>query len=159
MGLLFLEPHPFHVSVCDLYYNPRTHRIELVQRVFLNDLEDALRVYAKDPKLDVMRPKDTVGFDSLLEAYYSERIALSMSNRAYSIRYLGHKRKKTHMYSYMETDKRLKKPPKQLFILNTLLFEHLHDQQNLINIRVGAQKKSIMLHAQTPEGSVSLDED
>lgn len=155
--LFFGDLHPFHVSVCDIYYNPRSTRIELVQRIFLDDLEQALRAYADDPYLDIMHPKDAVAFDSLLEVYYTEKIALKVNDQSQSIKYLGHKRKQTQMYSYMETNQKIKKVPQQIHIRNTLLLERFKDQQNLMKIHIGDQKESIMLHQKAPEGSISLE--
>ena len=34
--------HPFHVSVCDVDFNEETKSIQLSQRIFLDDFEQAL---------------------------------------------------------------------------------------------------------------------
>ena len=155
-ALLLFGLHPFHVSLCEVYYNPRSQRVELVQRIFLDDLEEALRVYAQDPYLDVSRPIDPVAFDSLLEAYYVERLSLKINQKDRQLNYLGHRKKKTHMYSYMETDQKIRRSPRHLFIRNTILFEQFNDQQNLINIRIGPDKKSFTLRAQEPQQELSF---
>ena len=87
----------------------------MVQRIFLDDLEIALRTFAKDAYLDVMDPKNPEVFDSLLKAYYAEGIQLKVNDKLQSINYLGHKREKAHMYSYMETEKKIKKTAEATF--------------------------------------------
>lgn len=148
--------HPFHVSVCDIFYNPRAQRIELAQRIFLDDLEETLRSYGDDPYLDITHPKDSVRVDSLLKAYYTEKLSLWVDGKLQSLSYLGHERKENNMWSYLETQKKVRRPPKRIEIRNTLLFEQFRDQQNLIKIRIFEAEQTLLLHRAAPQQAASF---
>ena len=148
--------HPFHVSVCELLHNPRTKRVELVQHIFLDDLEETLRNYAKDPFLDVMQPKDSITFDSLLRTYYEKNVTLWVNGKPKELLYLGHVRKEESMWSYLETKGKVRRFPRSIGIRNTVLFEQFSDQQNLIKLRVGNVDHSMVLHKDQPQNEASF---
>ena len=148
--------HPVHVSVCNVSYNPRTKHMELVQHIFLNDLEETLRHYSQDPYLDVVHPKDPLRFDSLLQAYYLEKVALEVNKKQHTLHYLGHARKADKMHSYLESRKKIRRTPKHISLRNGVLFEQYSDQQNIINLQVGNVKKSMLLTRKTPHQAVAF---
>ena len=141
----FVE-HPGHMSVCEITYNPRTERLELVQHISLKDLEEALQHYGKNRYLDIMHPRDPVAFDSLLQAYYVAQIRLSVDHEKHALRYLGHERLNNNMCIYMEGERKLQRAPSAFRIQNVLLFEQFKEQKNRINLRIGEQYKSVLLH-------------
>ena len=118
---------------------------------FLDDLEQALRSYTKDPHLDIMKPESSMVFDSLLRSYYKEKVTLWIDDRPKELIYLGHERKEDSMWSYLETRSRIRKAPKRIIMRNVVLFETFNDQQNLIKIRIVDSDRSLMLHKDQPQ--------
>ena len=49
--------HPFHVSVSDIKYKEDQKAIQISTRIFLDDLELALRAFTGNEKLDIMDEK------------------------------------------------------------------------------------------------------
>ena len=49
--------HPMHVSVTEIEMDEKEKRLEIMMRVFIDDLEVTLRQNFKQPELDVLEPK------------------------------------------------------------------------------------------------------
>ena len=54
----FLFTHPLHVSVCEIAYNQESKALEIIQRVFIDDLEMEIRMDRNEPELDIFMPSN-----------------------------------------------------------------------------------------------------
>ncbi|MFT4834693.1 MAG: hypothetical protein ACI8WP_001456, partial [Flavobacteriaceae bacterium] len=63
--LFFL--HPYHVSVCDVIVNREANSIQVAQRIFVDDLEIALRKSSKDQAFHLFG--DSSHIQKVLSAY------------------------------------------------------------------------------------------
>src|SRR5690606_5731044 len=81
--------HPLHVSVTEIYYDEKDKALEIMMRVFMDDLELALRNRFNNPTLDVLKPSGPT-LDEMMATYVAERFKVTLDNKSQKVRYLGH---------------------------------------------------------------------
>src|SRR5688500_14334850 len=74
------EAHPYHISVAEIKYNPKTQSLEIALKLFTDDLEETLSKLAGKPVLvtDVAAPK-------LLEAYFQKNFLVELPQNQVSL--------------------------------------------------------------------------
>lgn len=145
--------HPFHVSVCDIEYNSKTSSLEISQRVFLDDLEEALRRKSGWTTLDVMKPSDKKRFDALVKEYVMESLSLSVNNAKATTSYLGHEVESDALWCYLEVTG--VNNLNSITVGNTILIESFPDQVNLVHIKKDGKIRSLKLYENNVTGSVT----
>ncbi|MEO1098652.1 MAG: DUF6702 family protein, partial [Bacteroidota bacterium] len=55
--------HPLHVSVCEIEYDSNKKSLEIIQRIFLDDLESEIRLDLNQPELDITLPNNGLTLD------------------------------------------------------------------------------------------------
>ena len=151
----FLPPpllHDTHVGVCEVSYNARTGAVEVVQQLFTNDLEEALRFHTKNPSFDLLAE----GGEAVLSTYYTRNISLSVEGDALSLRYLGDEQKGGSTWSYLEV------PDvgsfREVSVTNTLLMDAFPSQTHLVHVRKDRDTISLQLDRGHPSGTVRFEE-
>ncbi len=134
--------HPFHVSVCDVEYKPQIHALQVAQRMFSDDLENALnKTYGTSLMLD---EESTAALrDSLIQVYVQEHLLFKADGRTLEGRYLGYEFEEDGVWCYIEY---ADVPPfTSLEVKSTILLEIFDDQDNIIHFKWGEYEKSIKL--------------
>ncbi len=138
--LIFL--HPYHVSVCDVIVNREAKSIQVAQRIFVDDLEIALRKSSKDNSFHLFGDSSQV--QKVLSAYIEAHFSLKTNGREASLVFLGYEMEDDVLWSYQEAD--IENRISSIEINNTLLFSTFRDQQNILHIKYGERKKSFILN-------------
>lgn len=148
--------HDFHVSVCEIQFDEKSRALEVTHRIFLDDLEETLKNWSGDRKIDVLAPSDSLKFQEMLGKYIMGNFSISTNGKKSGLRYLGSEIEDDVMYCYIEVTgvKKLK----SLGVENTILMEQFDDQVNLVHIlRKGEKTKSLKLDSKRSAGTVSYD--
>lgn len=144
--LLFISvwvAHPFHVSVCEINVNPENESLEISQRIFLDDLENALRKTSGWSTLDVVHPSDQKKFDALLQKYVTNHLTILVNGQEKTLSYLGHEVEADAMWCYIEVAG--VNNVKDIEVESTILLETFEDQMNLIHIKKDGEIHSLRL--------------
>lgn len=147
--------HPFHVSVCDIEVNQKNRSLEISQRIFLDDLEMALRKKSGWEKLDVLNPSDPKRFDALMKDYIRDHLDISVNGKTRAYTYLGHEQEGDALWCYMEV-----KEVEQIDLIevkNTILLETYNDQINLVHIKNDGKIRSLKLYQDKVRDSISYN--
>ena len=142
--------HPYHISVCDIVYDAETKALQVSQRVFLDDLEDAL----KDKyglKVDVMNPDEQEFRDSLIQVYLFGHLDIKVDGKSRKRSYIGNEITEDGMWCYIEYTG--VKKVKSLEVRNTVFFDKFDDQANVIHFKYEGVTKSLKFDRQTPSGT------
>ncbi|MBL6446304.1 hypothetical protein JMN32_08290 [Fulvivirga sp. 29W222] len=144
VAVIFLSSfkHPIHVSVCDIEFDKERNALEIVQRIFLDDLELAVRNQQGDQMIDLLSPKGTTT-DNLVKAYLKAHFKISVNNKAETYSYLGHEVEGDALYAYMEIEKVKKLNSIQVY--SAILTREHDDQVNLVHVEVDKKIKSLKL--------------
>ncbi|MDE0471542.1 MAG: hypothetical protein OXH57_06345 [Ekhidna sp.] len=139
-----LLAHPFHVSVTEIKYKEDQKAVQISVRIFLDDLELALREYTGDDKLDIMSESGWDFIEKSLGKYLIEKIRLSdEKGKSYPFNFIGAEIEKDIMWCYIEIEK--VKKLKQVTLSNSILHEVWEDQENLVHFRAFNTVKSARL--------------
>jgi len=136
------KAHPFYISVTEINYNADTKGLEISCKVFTNDLETAL-TKANGKKPDLYADKDKVMADKQIAAYINDHLSIKINGRQVALAYLGFERENEAVWSYLES--RNMPLPKNLEIVNSLLYDSFEQQINLVHVTVKGERKSAKL--------------
>lgn len=132
--------HDLHLSMCNINFNQEYQRIEIEQRIFLDDLEDQLKVNLKDEKFDIINPDPSLDIDSIFEKYLNKNIELIVDDNRKEIVLLEYALDDAAFvfYMYIEGIKEVNR----LSIYSSILFNLYDDQTNIVSVKVEDVKKS-----------------
>src|SRR5689334_10017615 len=89
-ALLILNVHPLHVSVTEIEMDDKDKQLEIMMRVFVDDVELTMRKKLNQPDLDIMNLKGGLTIDQLMTDYLNNHFKISLDGRPQKIKYLGH---------------------------------------------------------------------
>ena len=144
--------HPLHLSVSDIFHNTETNSLEITQRIFADDLEDALRNRAKT-KVDIFNPKDPEVLSRLIGDYVRQNFSISVNSRPVELNYLGYEAEEDAIWVYLEVPK--VRNFKSITVQNTVFFEMFDDQLNLINVKKNGSIRSLKLQPDKRQSSLT----
>ena len=136
------EVHPFHISVTDIVHKPEEKAIQMTVRLFLDDMEQGLRVFTGNEELDIYDRADSVFLSETLGKYILQNLSLS-TKKPLELQYLGFEYDQDVIWCYLEVKK--VKPFTQLQISNRILNDTFDDQENLVHIQKNGKVKSLRL--------------
>ena len=134
--------HPLHVSVTEIEMDHKDKRLEIMMRVFMDDLEVTLREKYKTPDLDVLNPKGRT-LDQMMDEYLKQHFKIALDNKAQAMKYLGHEQEGDAFIFYIEVDK--VKKWKTIQIQNDIIMEIYDDQSNLVHVTSNETVRSLRL--------------
>lgn len=147
--------HPIHVSVTEIEYDKKDEALEIMMRVFIDDLELTLRNSLGKPEIDILNPPGDVTTDDLAKQYLAAHFRISLDNKIQSTRYLGHEREGEALIFYIEVSQ--VKSWKTITIYNDIIMATHSDQSNLVHVFVGEEVKSLRLTRNTPGDDLTFD--
>jgi len=138
--------HPLHVSVCEIEFDEKNKSLEIVQRIFIDDLEEEMRKRLNQPNLDITEPQQGESTDELLKAYLAQKLSIQVNDKDKAFQYLGHEIEGDAFYCYLEVEK--VKKLKSIKVINHILIDHFDDQTNIVHVKVSGKNRSMKLSAQ-----------
>ena len=151
---ILLSLHPIHVSVTEIEFDQKDHALEIMMRVFIDDLELSLRNSLNQPELDIMNPPKGVTIDDLASDYLSRHFRIALDNKAQKTVYLGHEREGEAFIFYIEV-KNVEKWS-TIRIHNDIIMATYDDQSNLVHVFVNDDVKSLRLTQNTPADELTF---
>ncbi|MEX2336865.1 MAG: DUF6702 family protein [Fulvivirga sp.] len=148
--------HPIHVSICDIAYDEERDALEFVQRVFLDDLELAIRQKTGAPRLDITQPDNGKTTDELVKAYLQEHFKVTVNGKETDYNYLGHEIEIDAIYCYMEIEKVRK--VNSIAIFSDILTSIFDDQVNLVHVTVDDEIRSMKLTGDRKSDELEYDD-
>jgi hypothetical protein len=146
--------HPLHISVTEITLDEKEHELEIMIRIFTDDLEQAIRSENKTPDLNILKPVN-ITTDDLIWNYLRSKFKLTVNGQSLPMKYLGHEKDDDVMVFYVQVQ------PAQKFeaisITNSILTELYDDQSNLVNVTVEETTKSLRLMRNNPSGKLSFE--
>ena len=147
--------HPIHVSVTEIEFDQTDSALEIMMRVFIDDLELSLKNSLNQPEFDILNPPKGVKLNDVMGQYLSQHFRISLDGRARPAVYLGHEREGEAFIFYLEV-KEVKKW-NTISIHNDIIMSTYDDQSNLVHVYVGDKVKSLRLTVNTPADKLTFD--
>lgn len=108
-------------------------------RIFANDLESTLKKLEKEP-VDLFNPEHTEKVEVILAAYLKAVLKLKVNSKSIPLHYLGYEIDSESCWIYLDSEKC--DLPQKIQVENAILYEHLTEQSNIVQIELGDKKKS-----------------
>lgn len=141
-SLFGLAPvHNFYVSTTSVRYVPNENSFQITTQVFLDDFESALRLNGNE-NISLTPDGSQVKIDSLIEDYFRKNIIFKAKGEKMNFDFLGKVYKMDVLVAYMEL--KIDTIVSPLSIKNTILFDYLSDQKNIIHMKLASKRKSFL---------------
>jgi hypothetical protein len=147
--------HPIHVSVTEIELDEKDKALEIMMRIFMDDLELTLRNHLGDPELDIMKPKNGKTTDQLVGEYLKKHFKITLDNKPQVANLLGHEEESDAFIFYIEVPK--VKKFKTIKVQNTIIQETHDDQSNLVHVTVRDNTKSLRLTRSNPIDNLTFE--
>lgn len=150
----FAAVHPLHISVTDITLDEKERELEIMVRVFADDLEQAIRTEKQNKNLSFVSA-GSADIDKLAWEYMKPRFKLSIDGELLAVNYLGHEKDEDVFVFYIQVQ-----PAKKfetISVTNTIITEFYEDQSNLVNVTLGENTKSLRLMRNNPSGKLSFE--
>jgi len=140
LGWMLLSSfHPYYVSVTDVKYNEQGKTLQISFRTFTDNIEDALRKLYKK-QVDILHPKDKKEVENLLADYINKHMKIKVNGKPQILYFVGYEKEEEAIWSYVEIKN--VEAPKSLIIENTMLYDYLPQQLNMVHVEVKSKKQS-----------------
>jgi hypothetical protein len=150
----FQTNHKFYVSVTEIVYNEKSESLQIISRVFIDDLEDLLQTrYDKNIKLG--KSNETAMVPDLLKKYLNEKIQVQLDGRLVEVNFLGKEYEDDMLLLYLEIPKI--KSFKKITVKNALLTDMFSEQKNLVHVTYKGSTKSLILNKAKQEEMLNFN--
>lgn len=146
-------PHPLYVSITEMEYNSDKKRLEVSLKMFQDDFLNGMKTNGWDMQEACSALKTD---EERVQAYLRENFEVVVDEKALKIDYLGTQCEDNDLV-YLFFSLPLKKSPREVSITNTVLFEAIGGQENIVHIKVDGKKKSLLLNASRPHMQALLE--
>jgi len=146
-GILLLF-HPLHISVTEIEYNEKAKALQIISRIFVDDLETAVRSQIGQPNLDILNPGIGQTTEALVAAYLNEHLVIKLDDKVQKINLLGYEEENFALVCYIEIEK--VESFRTIDVTNTVITEIYDDQSNLVHITYKGPIKSTRLMRDKP---------
>jgi len=146
--------HPIHVSVTEIEMDEKDKRLEIMMRVFADDLELTLRQATNQPELDLLSQTKKTR-DEIVSKYLMSHFNISLDGKAQKKVYLGHEQEDVALIFYIEIPN--VKKWKTIQIKNDIIMEMHADQSNIVHVTVREKIRSLRLTKNNPSDKLTFD--
>jgi hypothetical protein len=131
--------HPYYVSVTEIKYKEEEKTIQVSCRTFTDNIENALRKIYKKP-IDLLHPEDKVVMEKILAHYILNHVKITINGKPQILNFVGYEKEEEAIWTYLEIKNA--ELPKTISIDNSLLYEYLPAQINMVHTEVKGNKQS-----------------
>jgi hypothetical protein len=147
--------HPIHVSVTEISYDEKDKELEIISRIFIDDLEASIRQAQNRPELNLLSLESNTSIDKLVSMYLQSRLKIKLDGKEQKVVYLGHEIENEAILCYIQVAN--VKKWKTIEVANSVITELYDDQSNLVHVTVAGKVKSLRLMQNNPWGKLTFD--
>lgn len=151
--LFFL--HPLHVSVTEIEYNEKAKALQIISRIFIDDLETSIRKKTGIDELDILNPKDGLKTEELVGNYLKDHFQIKLDGKEQKTNFLGYEVEDFALICYIEIEN--VKGFKSIQVTNTVITEMYDDQSNLVHVTYKGPIKSMRLMRDKPSDTFTFE--
>ena len=134
--------HKYYLSVTDIEYNKEEKSLQMITRLFYDDLEDVLRE-RYDETIIVDATSDQEVLDSFIKKYLKRKLKITINGEERTLSYLGKEYEDDYVVCYIEIAD--VSSIQRVEIENTLLMDAFTEQKNMVHTNILGKKKSLLL--------------
>lgn len=148
---IFSNLHPFHVSVCEIYHNPKTNSLEISMKIFIDDLELAIQKNGNE-NFRLINPEGDNTNNIHLKNYITKHFKIKIDSKSLNLGLVGYEIEDDAILCYFEGKKT--KEIQEIEINNGIITEVYDDQVNLTHFQYNGEMKSLRASKDNTSGSI-----
>ena len=154
LGLIALAwRHAYYLSICEIDHNPHTKALEITVKIFTDDLEGALEAQGVE-KLNLGTPQEAKHASGHIFEYVQNKLMVIIDGDTVAFTNVGKEVEREVTWCYVEAKN---VPPfKKLTVTNRLLIERHEEQANIVHVKTGKVRKSLLLHKNKTAGTLEF---
>lgn len=152
--MAFTGVHKYYVSITQVEYVPKKESLQLISRIFIDDLEDVLQA-RYDENLVLAYKNEESQVEGYLEKYLRSKIGVKINGKEMPLTYIGKEYDKDIAIIYLEVEK--VKTISSIEFTNTVLFDLFEGQQNIMRTKINSKSKSFILTRQNDKAMLNYD--
>ncbi|NMH27500.1 DUF6702 family protein [Flavobacterium silvaticum] len=145
--------HKFYVGIYQIEHNASKSRLEITCRIFADDLDKALEKKYKHP-FHFADGKSDKQEMAQWQSYLKEKFSIEVNGKPAAMEFKSAEFENGVFISYLSAN--AIQSVKKIEVSNTILFDFVTSQQNIIQIKVGKQKKNLLLTPDEPVDSAEF---
>ncbi|MGB2273648.1 MAG: DUF6702 family protein [Flavicella sp.] len=144
LSLLSFGLHKFYLSITQINFVKDQKSLQIVTRVFTDDLEQALNERALIDTLELNTERTPQNIDSLFSDYLQQELKFSVNNTIKEFDYIGSEYSDGMVVFYLEiTDI---DTIQQLEVSNKILTSTISEQENLVKTKIYKRHKTTLFN-------------
>lgn len=153
---LYFLLHPIHISVSEINYSEKDKALQITSRIFIDDLELAIRAQRNEPELDLIEPKNGVTTEKMVTDYVLKHLTVKLDGKPQKLNFLGMEREDPALVCYIEIEN--VKKFKTIEVRNDIIMEVHDDQSSIVHVTYKGPVKSLRFTKNNPTGSFTFAE-
>ncbi|MGM0635148.1 MAG: DUF6702 family protein [Bacteroidota bacterium] len=146
-ALMSFSFHKFYVSVTDIEHDEEQKSLQIISRIFADDLENTLSA-RYDTKVQLTKKIESENADQLIEKYLKNKLTFIIKGEKQTVNYLGKKYRRDQVVLFLEVEDI---PDfKEIEIENLILTDMFDGQKNLVHLKHAGETKSAVLMKDNP---------
>ena len=146
--------HKFYVSTTNVEYVPEIQTIQIISKIFVEDLEKVLQ--ERYSPLLVLNPKKETKTDiNYLKKYVNQKLKIIVNNKPVELIYIGKEYDIDIVNLYFEI-KNISELT-SIEIINKILFDMFPEQQNIIHMITPDVNRNMILDKNHPDGLLKFN--
>lgn len=146
--------HEYYVSVTNVEYVESQKSLQIVNQIFIDDFENALRL-RYDDKLVLESENEPKKVNALMERYMNAKLKFWINGEEVKFDFLGKEYKDDIVYCYLEITNVV--DVKSISMNNKILLDVFDSQQNITRFKVFGKNKSFLLVQDNSECMLNFD--
>lgn len=147
--------HKFYVSITSIEYAPEEESLQIITKIFLDDIENALeKRYGK--KFNFNSTSETEVDINIMKDYVFQKFNLTVNGTPATYEYIGMEYDIDVVKYYLEIPDITKLS--SLEVENKVLLDMFDDQQNIIHVKKNKTRRSLILEKENPKGTLNFDD-
>lgn len=147
--------HKFYVSVTTVDYAQKEEALQIISRIFIDDLESALMA-RYDIKADLGTPAESGEGIAYIERYFNSKFSVFVNGEVRKYTFLGRKYDRDQVICYLEVSGIPQAGLESVGVQNEILMDVFEEQKNLVHLRILGAKKSYVLIRENNKGMLNL---
>ena len=151
----FSVAHKFYVSVTEIEYNEKAESLQIISRVFIDDMEDLLQT-RYDSKIRLGNSNETTEASTSIKKYLKQKIEIQIDGKTMEVDYIGKEYEDDMLLLYLEVSN--VSSFKKIEIKNAILTDMFSEQKNLVHVNYKGSTKSLILNKAKQEDVLNFND-
>ncbi|MBK8956201.1 MAG: hypothetical protein IPM34_11695 [Saprospiraceae bacterium] len=135
--------HPFYLGLSEIRYHPENKQLEISIKLFTDDFEKCLSSHSRK-NIRLFAPDNGPEVDTAISQYVDTHFQIYKGRTKLQLQYVGYEKSEEATWSYFEIP--LTSLPENLEIKNSLLYDCITGQSNILHLKSGDHQKSYKLN-------------